>query len=88
MPVKPVLMPLAPCITLLYSGIERKVIFKESQDYSNFLNRLRNVLKETKIPCFARTLMTNHAHILLRTGYVPISTVMQRLLLERIRIRE
>ena len=65
---------------IIMRGIERKVIFKDSQDYSNFLNRLRNVLTETKTPCFAWALMTNHAHILLRTGYVPLSTVMRRLL--------
>ncbi len=38
---------------IIIRGIERKVIFKDSQDYSNFLNRLRNVLTETKTPCFA-----------------------------------
>ena len=65
---------------IIIRGIERKVIFKDSQDYSNFLNRLKNVLTETKTPCFAWALMTNHAHILLRTGYVPLSTVMRRLL--------
>jgi len=43
---------------IIIRGIERKVIFKDSQDYSNFLNRLRNVLTETKIPCFAWPLMT------------------------------
>ena len=65
---------------IIIRGIERKVIFKDSQDYSNFLNNLKNVLTETKTPCFAWALMTNHAHILLRTGYVPLSTVMRRLL--------
>jgi len=65
---------------IIIRGIERKVIFKDSQDYSNFLNRLKNVLTETKTQCFAWALMANHAHILLRTGYVPLSTVMRRLL--------
>ena len=61
-------------------GIERKHIFRDSQDKKNFLNRLGNVLANTQTPCFAWTLMPNHAHLLLRTGYVPLSTVMRRLL--------
>jgi S-adenosylmethionine:diacylglycerol 3-amino-3-carboxypropyl transferase len=42
---------------IIIRGIERKVIFKDSQDYSNFLNRLRNVFTETKTTYFAWTLM-------------------------------
>ena len=65
---------------IIVRGIERKAIFKDSRDYSNFLDRLGNVLEETETPCFAWTLMSNHIHMLLRTGYAPISTVMRRLL--------
>jgi len=38
------------------------------------------ILNESKTACFAWSLMTNHFHLLLRTGPVPISTVMRRLL--------
>jgi len=48
---------------IIIHGIERKVIFKDSQDYSNFINRLKNVLTETKTPCFTWAFMTNHAHL-------------------------
>lgn len=65
---------------IIIRGIERKPIFKDSYDYNNFLNRLENVLPDTETPCFAWALMTNHVHMLLRTGYVPISMVMRRLL--------
>jgi hypothetical protein len=44
---------------IIIRGIERKVI-NDSQDYSNLLNRLKNVLTETKTPCFAWALMINH----------------------------
>lgn len=63
---------------IIIRGIERQAIFKDAQDYSNFISRLANVLLETETPCFAWALMTNHAHILLRTGYASISTVMRR----------
>lgn len=45
---------------IIIRGIERKPIFKDSQDYNNFLNRLGNVLADTETPCFAWVLMTNH----------------------------
>jgi len=65
---------------IIVRGIERKAIFIDSLDYSNIIDRLEIVLTESKTPCFAWTLMGNHLHLLLRTGVVPISTVMRRLL--------
>jgi len=65
---------------IIVRGIERRRIFRDERDYKNFLNRLEKVLTDTETPCFAWALMPNHIHILLRTGYVPISTVMRRLL--------
>lgn len=65
---------------IIIRGIERKDIFKDSKDYSNFLSRIGDVLLETQTPCFAWVLMNNHVHLLLRTGYRSISTVMKRLL--------
>ena len=65
---------------IVIRGIERKPIFKDSQDYQNFIDRLGNILSESSTPCFAWVLMTNHCHLLLRTGLAPISTVMRRLL--------
>ena len=61
-------------------GIERKAIFKDKQDYHSFLDRMGNLLKESSTACFAWALMTNHIHLLLKTGFAPISTVMRRLL--------
>jgi putative transposase len=61
-------------------GIERRNIFKDDKDRDNFLNRLGNILLETETPCFAWALMPNHFHLLLRTGNMPISTIMRRLL--------
>jgi REP element-mobilizing transposase RayT len=65
---------------IIVRGIERKDIFRDSLDYSNLLDRIEIVLTETDTPCFAWALLPNHFHMLLRTGQVPISTVMRRLL--------
>mgnify|MGYP001551758169 CR=1 FL=1 len=37
-----------------------------------------NVLSETATLCFARALIPNHAHLLLKTGTTAIATVMRR----------
>jgi len=65
---------------IIVRGIERRSIFVDAQDYQNFLERLGNILTDFSTSCYAWALMTNHAHLLLRTGMVPISTVMRRLL--------
>jgi len=65
---------------IIFRGIEGTPIFKDALDYRNFIERLGNILEETSTPCFAWALLTNHVHLLLRTGLAPISTVMRRLL--------
>jgi REP element-mobilizing transposase RayT len=61
-------------------GIERRKIFKDNIDRNAFLERLGNILSDTKTSCFAWALIPNHFHLLLRSGSQPLSTVMRRLL--------
>lgn len=65
---------------IIIRGIERRKIFREDADRVNFLGRLGDIVVDTKTECFAWALIPNHAHMLLRTGCVPIATVMRRLL--------
>jgi REP element-mobilizing transposase RayT len=61
---------------IIERGIERRKIFYDDRDRENFLERLAVVLTETSTPCFAWSLITNHLHLLIRTGSTPIATVM------------
>jgi putative transposase len=61
-------------------GLERRKIFERNADLDQFLHRLGEIIQDTETTCFAWSLMPNHFHLLLRTGNVPISTVMRRLL--------
>jgi len=61
-------------------GINRRKIFFDDSDRDDFLNRLGGILSDSKIACFAGAFMTNHLHLLLRTGVAPIASVMRRLL--------
>jgi putative transposase len=65
---------------VIIRGIERRYIFKDDQDRQDLLDRLETLLSETHISCYAWALMSNHAHFLFRTGDVPLSTLMRRLL--------
>ena len=65
---------------IIIRGIERKAIFKDTADQINFIERLDRIISESGTGCFAWALMTNHVHLLLKTGLVPIANVMRRLL--------
>ncbi len=61
-------------------GIERRRIFQTDAERDDFVARLEKILPETNISCCAWALLPNHFHLLLRTGDVPITTFMRRLL--------
>ncbi len=65
---------------IICRGITKSKIFIDTKDRNTFLKRLGKILTETSTPCYAWALMPNHCHLLLRTGTVPISTIMSRLL--------
>ncbi|MBW1981574.1 MAG: transposase [Deltaproteobacteria bacterium] len=65
---------------IIIRGIERNKIFHDNKDRNDFLARMGDILKETSTGCFGWALIPNHVHLLLRTGTVPIATVMRRLL--------
>ena len=65
---------------IIARGIDRCEIFRDNTDRDNFLGRLGEIISETKTSCLAWALIPNHFHLLLRTGAVPIATVMRRLL--------
>ena len=65
---------------IIARGIAKNKIFLDVADRKNFLNRLGRILTDSETPCYAWALMPNHFHLLLRTGTVPIATIMRRLL--------
>lgn len=65
---------------IIVRGIERSKLFTDDTDRNNFLDRISGILTDTHTYCYAWALIPNHFHLLLRTGRVPIATVMMRLL--------
>jgi REP element-mobilizing transposase RayT len=65
---------------IICRGIERRKLFLNNDDCDDFVDRLSRIISESETLCYAWALIPNHFHLLLRTGNVPITTVMRRLL--------
>ncbi len=61
-------------------GIERTNIFRINRDQDDFLNRLANLCTEGNLIVYAWCLLSNHFHLLVRTGRQSISRSMKKLL--------
>lgn len=49
---------------VIQRGVDRQVIFRETEDYVTFLSWLRDASRQFKISIHAYVLMTNHLHLL------------------------
>jgi REP element-mobilizing transposase RayT len=65
---------------IICRGIESRKIFIDNTDKNRFVERIGRVLSEAQTPCSAWALLDNHFHLLLKTGNVPISKLMLRML--------
>jgi len=65
---------------IIVRGIERSEIFPWKEDREDFINRLEKNLEGSGAKCFAWAVMTNHAHLLIRTGEKKLSRIMRGLL--------
>ena len=65
---------------VMIRGIERRDIFLDDRDRSAFLTRLSQLLVKTNTDCLAWSILSNHAHLLLRPTKQKLSHMMRRLL--------
>lgn len=65
---------------VIIRGIEQRQIVDDEKDRKNFVNRMGSLALETNTVIYAWALMTNHAHILLRSGPLGLSKYMKRFL--------
>jgi putative transposase len=49
-------------------GINKSAIFQEDQNKTRFLERLGQIIIEGKCAIYAWALMSNHVHLLFKTG--------------------
>jgi len=65
---------------VILRGIEKHKIIDDDNDRENFINRMGEIALDTATSIYAWALMTNHAHILLRSGDTRLPTFMRRFL--------
>ena len=65
---------------IIIRGIERRDIFINDADRDDMIGRLAKLIPVTGTACYAWAFLGNHAHFLFRTGNVPLSTLMRRLI--------
>ena len=61
-------------------GIEKRSIVDDRKDRQDFVSRMGDIALDTKTVIYAWTLMTTHAHILLRSGRQGLCKFMRRFL--------
>ena len=65
---------------VIVRGIDKRRIVDDVADRKNFVKRLGSLAANTDTRIFAWALLTNHAHILLRSAEIGLSTFMRRFL--------
>lgn len=65
---------------VMVRGIERRSIFRSTDDRYDFLRRLGDGLKRSGCRCYAWALMTNHLHLLILSGLRGLVSLMHPLL--------
>lgn len=60
-------------------GMDRRDIFKDKDDYRNFVETLERFVREDGIHCYGWVLLPNHFHLVVKTGKTPLSQFMSRL---------
>lgn len=65
---------------VIIRGIEKRKIVNDRKDREDFVNRMGEIASDTETNIYAWALMTNHAHILLRSGQKGLPSFMRRLL--------
>ncbi|MBW2063861.1 MAG: transposase [Deltaproteobacteria bacterium] len=65
---------------VIIRGIERNKIVEDDKDRKNFVDRLEGLSVDLMTSVYAWALLTNHAHILLRSGQSGLSAFMRKLL--------
>jgi putative transposase len=65
---------------VMVRGLERRAIFRDDVDRQDFCARLGTLVAATGFTVYAWALLSNHAHLLVRTGARPLARCMRSLL--------
>ena len=78
MPTRPRLSSSLGIYHVVYRGINKQRIFEDSEDYEKFLSILRKYQPICGYRLVAYCLMSNHIHLLIKPGEIPLPRVCQQ----------
>ncbi|MBL4571845.1 MAG: transposase [Gammaproteobacteria bacterium] len=64
------------CYHVIGRGLERRYIFEDAVDKRDFLSRFGDNLRRSDAQCLAWAMMSNHYHLLIRIGVLPLAKLM------------
>jgi putative transposase len=64
---------------VMVRGIEGRALFRDDSDHAEFVERLARLVPAAGLTVYAWALLPNHAHLLVRTGPMPLARIMRRL---------
>lgn len=64
---------------IIMRGINRQIIFEDTEDYIQFLESLTRQKETSGIQIYAYCLMSNHVHLLMKEGNEDLGTVFKRI---------
>ena len=64
---------------VIYRGINKQRIFEDKEDYAMFLNIMRKYQPDCGFQLYAYCLMSNHIHLVIRPGSMPLGQVFQHI---------
>ena len=65
---------------VIVRGIEKRLIVDDEKDRREFFERSGNLSLNTQIPIYAWSLMSNHAHMRVRSGPQGLASFMRKFL--------
>jgi len=65
---------------VMVRGVNRQIIFRDDQDRGDFVRRIAGHADAGALTVYAWALLSNHLHLLVRTGTRPLARVMRSLL--------
>jgi putative transposase len=64
---------------VMVRGINRQDVFLDTEDVKHYLHALEKIKKDTNFSLYAYCFMSNHVHLLIKEGAIPLSLLMRRL---------
>lgn len=64
---------------VMVRGINRQDVFLDTEDVRYYLHTLEKIKKDTGFSLYAYCFMSNHVHLLIKEGSIPLSMMMRRI---------